>query len=63
MNKKYKDLKVKFLEEYKSYVQDLKYAADELEEDLINQKWEQPVSQIKDIGIKLREIKTLETLV
>jgi hypothetical protein len=56
----YEALKEKLLKEYKSYAQNLEYADDEFEEDIINQKREKLSVQIKDLGAKLREIKTLE---
>jgi len=57
----YVDLKAKLLKEYKSYEQNLEYADDEFEEDLILQKREKLATQIKELGAKLREIETLES--
>lgn len=57
---KYEALKAELLKEYKSYAQNLEYAEDEFEEDLINQKREKLAVQIKDLGAKLREIESLE---
>ncbi len=56
----YIELKAKLLKEYKSYEQNLEYADDEFEEDLIMQKREKLAMQIKDLGAKIREIETLE---
>jgi len=58
---KYEALKEELLKEYKSYAENLEYADDEFEEDIINQKREKLAAQIKGIGVKLREIKALET--
>ena len=58
---KYEALKEELLKEYKSYAENLEYADDEFEEDMINQKREKLAAQIKGIGVKLREIKALET--
>jgi len=56
----YVDLKAELLKEYKSYQQNLEYADDEFEEDLILQKREKLATQIKDLGEKIREIESLE---
>jgi len=52
--------KAKLLKEYKSYAQNLEYADDEFEEDLIMQKREKLAVQIKVLGEKIREIESLE---
>ena len=57
---KYIEEKAALLKEYKSYEQNLEYADDEFEEDLIMQKREKLAMQIKDLGAKIREIETLE---
>ena len=57
----YVDLKAELLKEYKSYEQNLEYADDEFEEDLILQKREKLAKQIKELGAKIREIETLES--
>lgn len=57
----YVEEKVKLLKEYKSYEQNLEYADDEFEEDLILQKREKLATQIKELGAKIREIETLES--
>ncbi len=49
------------LKEYKSYEQNLEYADDEFEEDLIMQKREKLAVQIKSLGAKIREIESMET--
>ncbi len=49
------------LKEYKSYEQNLEYADDEFEEDLIMQKREKLAVQIKSLGTKIREIESMET--
>jgi hypothetical protein len=59
---KYEAQKEELLKEYKSYAQNLEYADDEFEEDLINQEREKLAEQIKSLGVKLREIKTMERL-
>ncbi len=56
----YIELKAELLKEYKSYQQNLEYADDEFEEDLILQKREKLATQIKDLGEKIREIESLE---
>ena len=56
----YVELKPKLLKEYKSYEQNLEYADDEFEEDLIMQKRDKLAVQIKDLGAKIREIEALE---
>ncbi len=56
----YIELKAKLLKEYKSYEQNLEYADDEFEEDLIMQKREKLAMQIKDLGTKIRDIESLE---
>jgi hypothetical protein len=56
----YVELKAKLLKEYKSYEQNLEYADDEFEEDLIMQKRDKLAVQIKDLGAKIREIEALE---
>ena len=58
---KYIEEKAELLKEYKSYAQNLEYADDEFEEDLIMQKREKLAVQIKALGAKIREIKTLES--
>ena len=57
----YIEQKAELLKEYKSYEQNLEYADDEFEEDLIMQKREKLAVQIKDLGTKIREIESLET--
>ena len=57
----YIEQKAELLKEYKSYEQNLEYADDEFEEDLIMQKREKLAVQIKDLGAKIREIESLET--
>jgi len=52
--------KAELLKEYKSYEQNLEFADDEFEEDLIMQKREKLAVQIKSLGIKIREIESLE---
>ncbi len=56
----YIELKAELLKEYKSYQQNLEYADDEFEEDLILQKREKLATQIKSLGDKIREIESLE---
>ncbi len=56
----YVEEKAKLLKEYKSYEQNLEYADDEFEEDLIMQKRERLAVEIKALGTKIREIETLE---
>ncbi|WP_295421629.1 hypothetical protein [Sulfurovum sp.] len=58
---KYEALKEKLLKEYKSYAENLEYADDEFEEDIINQKREKLAAQIKDLGARIRGIESLET--
>ncbi len=53
-------LKAELLKEYKSYEQNLEYADDEFEEDLIMQEREKLATRIKGLGTKLREIESLE---
>ena len=53
-------LKAELLKEYKSYEQNLEYADDEFEEDLIMQEREKLAARIKGLGTKIREIETLE---
>jgi hypothetical protein len=53
--------KAELLKEYKSYAQNLEYADDEFEEDMIMQKREKLAVQIKALGAKIREIESLET--
>jgi hypothetical protein len=56
----YIELKAELLKEYKSYEQNLEYADDEFEEDLILQKREKLAKRIKGLGAKIREIESLE---
>ena len=56
----YVELKVELLKEYKSYEQNLEYADDEFEEDLIMQEREKLAARIKGLGAKIREIESLE---
>ncbi len=56
----YTEQKAQLLKEYKSYEQNLEFADDEFEEDLINQKREKLAVQIKSLGVKIREIESLE---
>jgi hypothetical protein len=58
---KYIEEKAELLKEYKSYAQNLEYADDEFEEDMIMQKREKLAVQIKALGAKIREIESLET--
>ena len=57
---KYIEEKAELLKEYKSYAENLEYADDEFEEDMIMQKREKLAVQIKALGAKIREIKALE---
>ena len=57
----YIEEKAALLKEYKSYAENLEFADDEFEEDLIMQKREKLAVQIKALGAKIREIKTLES--
>ena len=54
-------LKAELLKEYKSYEQNLEYADDEFEEDLILQEREKLSTRIKGLGAKIREIESLES--
>ena len=56
----YIEQKAELLKEYKSYEQNLEYADDEFEEDLIMQKREKLAVQIKSLGAKIREIESME---
>ena len=56
----YVELKAELLKEYKSYEQNLEYAEDEFEEDLILQEREKLATRIKGLGAKIREIESLE---
>ena len=56
----YIEQKAELLKEYKSYEQNLEYADDEFEEDIIMQKREKLAVQIKGLGAKIREIEALE---
>jgi len=56
----YIEEKAELLKEYKSYAENLEFADDEFEEDLIMQKREKLAVQIKDLGAKIREIESLE---
>ncbi|MCD6212254.1 MAG: hypothetical protein J7J02_04640 [Sulfurovum sp.] len=58
---KYIEEKAELLKEYKSYAENLEYADDEFEEDMIMQKREKLAVQIKALGAKIREIKALES--
>ena len=58
---KYIDEKAELLKEYKSYEQNLEFADDEFEEDLIMQKREKLTVQIKALGEKIREMESLES--
>lgn len=53
--------KATLLKEYKSYEQNLEFADDEFEENLILDKREKLAVQIKALGAKIREIESLET--
>ena len=57
----YIELKAELLKEYKSYEQNLEYADDEFEEDLIMQEREKLAIRIKGLGEKIRELETLES--
>ena len=56
----YIEEKAELLKEYKSYEQNLEFADDEFEEDLIMQKREKLTVQIKALGAKIREVESLE---
>ncbi len=56
----YIEQKAELLKEYKSYAENLEFADDEFEEDLIMQKREKLAVQIKSLGAKIREIESLE---
>ena len=56
----YIELKAELLKEYKSYEQNLEYADDEFEENLIMQEREKLATRIKGLGAKIREIESLE---
>lgn len=56
----YIELKAELLKEYKSYEQNLEYADDEFEEDIILQEREKLATRIKGLGAKIREIESLE---
>ena len=56
----YIEEKAALLKEYKSYAQNLEFADDEFEEDLILQKREKLAVQIKALGNKIRELESLE---
>ncbi len=58
---KYIEEKAALLKEYKSYEQNLEFADDEFEEGLILDKRDKLAVQIKALGAKIREIKTLES--
>ncbi len=60
MKPEYIEQKAELLKEYKSYEQNLEYADDEFEEDLIMQKREKLATRIKGLGAKIREIESLE---
>ncbi len=55
--------KAKLLAEYKSYEEDIAFANDEFEEELINDKRAKLATQIRDLGSKLKNIESLENLV
>ena len=57
----YIEEKAALLKEYKSYAENLEYADDEFEEDLIMQKREKLAVQIKSLGAKIREIESFKT--
>ena len=57
----YIEEKATLLKEYKSYAENIEFADDEFEEDMIMQKREKLAVQIKDLGAKIREIESLET--
>lgn len=52
--------KATLLKEYKSYQNDLEYAADDFEESLIENKREKLATQIRALGQQIREIESLE---
>jgi len=56
----YVEEKAELLKEYKSYEQNLEYADDEFEEDIILQKREKLATRIKGLGAKIRDIESLE---
>ena len=57
----YIEEKAALLKEYKSYAENLEFADDEFEEDMIMQKREKLAVQIKSLGAKIREITSFET--
>ncbi len=56
----YIEEKAALLKEYKSYAENLEFADDEFEEDLIMQQREKLAVQIKSLGAKIREIESFE---
>lgn len=56
----YIELKAELLKEYKSYEQNLEYADDKFEEDIILQEREKLATRIKGLGAKIRDIDNLE---
>ena len=59
---KYEALKTTLLKEYKGYQESLDYADDEFEEGLIIQKREKLAVKIRELGEKIREINSLDSL-
>jgi len=57
----YVEEKASLLQEYKSYAENIEFADDDFEEDMIMQKREKLAVKIKDLGVKIREIESLET--
>jgi len=57
----YIEEKAALLKEYKSYAENLEFADDEFEEDLIMQQREKLAVQIKSLGRKIREIESFKT--
>ncbi|UFH58090.1 hypothetical protein [Sulfurovum mangrovi] len=53
--------KATLLKEYKSYQNDLEYAADNFEESLIENKREKLATQIRTLGQQIREIESWES--
>jgi len=57
----YIEQKARLLHTYKSYAQDLEYAANDYDKGFIVEKREKLALQIKSLGAKIREIETIET--
>ena len=54
--------KEKLLKEYKSYEEDLDFANDDFEEEIIQNKRDKLSHKIKDLSAKLRNIESLEKM-